>query len=68
MLRGTIRVHVTQQRLPFVRFFDCEEDLSHERPHGPKTDLTPGFVARSVLDREERQGVTMTRAGRFTEA
>ena len=30
MLRGTIRDHVTQQRRPFVRFFACEEDLSHE--------------------------------------
>jgi sulfur-carrier protein len=32
MLRGTIRDHVTQQRRPFVRFFACEEDLSHEPP------------------------------------
>jgi sulfur-carrier protein len=32
MLRGTIRDHVTQQRRPFVRFFACEEDLSHESP------------------------------------
>ena len=31
-LRGTIRDHVTQQRRPFVRFFACEEDLSHESP------------------------------------
>ena len=30
MLRGTIRDHVTQQRRPFLRFFACEEDLSHE--------------------------------------
>ena len=35
MLRGTIRDHVTQQRRPFVRFFACEEDLSHERPDAP---------------------------------
>jgi molybdopterin synthase sulfur carrier subunit len=32
MLRGTIRDHVTQQRRPFVRFFACEEDLSHQLP------------------------------------
>jgi hypothetical protein len=31
-LRGTIRDHVTQERRPFIRFFACEEDLSHERP------------------------------------
>ena len=30
MLRGTIRDHVTQQRRPFIRFFACEQDLSHE--------------------------------------
>ncbi|MEK6288040.1 MAG: MoaD/ThiS family protein [Acidobacteriota bacterium] len=32
MLRGTIRDHVTGQRRPFLRFFACEEDLSHEPP------------------------------------
>jgi molybdopterin converting factor small subunit len=35
MLRGTIRDHVTQERRPFVRFFACEEDLSHELPDAP---------------------------------
>ena len=35
MLRGTIRDQVTQQRRPFLRFFACEEDLSHEPPDGP---------------------------------
>src|SRR6516225_6518353 len=35
MLCGTIRDHVTQQRRPFVRFFACEEDLSHEPPDAP---------------------------------
>lgn len=35
MLRGTIRDHVTQQRRPFIRFFACEEDLSHESPDAP---------------------------------
>jgi sulfur-carrier protein len=38
MLRGTIRDHVTQQRRPFVRFFACEEDLSHELPDAPLPD------------------------------
>ncbi|HXE12877.1 MAG TPA: MoaD/ThiS family protein [Bryobacteraceae bacterium] len=35
MLRGTIRDQVTQQRRPFVRFFACEEDLSHDSPDTP---------------------------------
>jgi molybdopterin converting factor small subunit len=35
MLRGTIRDHVTQERRPFLRFFACEEDLSHELPDTP---------------------------------
>ena len=38
MLRGTIRDHVTQQRRPFVRFFACQEDLSHEPPDAPLPD------------------------------
>jgi molybdopterin synthase sulfur carrier subunit len=35
MLRGTIRDPVTQVRRPFVRFFACEDDLSHESPDSP---------------------------------
>jgi hypothetical protein len=35
MLRGTIRDHVTQKRRPFLRFFACEQDLSHELPDTP---------------------------------
>jgi len=35
MLRGTIRDHVTLQRRPFLRFFACEEDLSHESTETP---------------------------------
>ncbi len=35
MLRGTIRDHVTQERRPFVRFFACAQDLSHELPDTP---------------------------------
>jgi hypothetical protein len=38
MLRGTIRDQVTQQRRPFLRFFACEEDLSHEPPDTPLPD------------------------------
>jgi molybdopterin converting factor small subunit len=38
MLLGTLRDHVTQQRRPFVRFFACEEDLSHEPPDAPLPD------------------------------
>jgi hypothetical protein len=35
MLQGTIRDHVTLARRPLVRFFACEEDLSHEPPDAP---------------------------------
>ena len=35
MLRGTIRDQVTQQRRPFLRFFACQEDLSHDSPDAP---------------------------------
>ena len=38
VLRGTIRDHVTQQRRPFLRFFACEQDLSHEPPDAPLPD------------------------------
>jgi len=37
-LRGTIRDHATQSRRPFVRFFACEQDLSHEAPDDPLPD------------------------------
>src|SRR5207244_12008656 len=37
-LRGTIRDHVTRERRPFIRFFACEEDLSHESPDAPLPD------------------------------
>ena len=39
MLRGTIRDHLTHQRRPFLRFFACEEDWSHEPPDTPLPDL-----------------------------
>jgi sulfur-carrier protein len=35
MLRGTIRGHTTLQRRPFVRFFACEQDVSHEPADAP---------------------------------
>ena len=44
MLRGTIRDHVTLKRRPFVRFFACEQDLSHETPDAP----LPDAVARGA--------------------
>ena len=44
MLRGTIRDLVTHRRRAFVRFFACEEDLSHEPPDSP----LPDAVARGV--------------------
>jgi len=44
MLEGTIRDHVTKKRRPFVRFFACQEDLSHELPDVP----LPEAVARGA--------------------
>ncbi len=38
MLQGTIRDHVSLQRRPFLRFFACEEDLSHQSPDVPLPD------------------------------
>ena len=46
-LRGTIRDHVTQERRAFVRFFACEQDLSHEPPDAP----LPEAVASGVEPR-----------------
>jgi len=37
-LRGTMRDHTTLKRRPFIRFFACEEDLSHESPDAPLPD------------------------------
>jgi len=44
LLRGTIRDHVTQRRRPFVRFFACGHDLSHEPPDA----LLPAAIAAGV--------------------
>jgi len=38
MLRGTVRDHVTEQRRPFLRFFACERDLTHDPPDAPLPD------------------------------
>lgn len=44
MLQGAIRDRVTRKRRPFVRFFACERDLSHEAPETP----LPDAVARGL--------------------
>ncbi len=44
VLRGTIRDHVTQRRRPFLRFFACERDLTHDPPDDP----LPGAVAEGT--------------------
>src|SRR5690348_5061819 len=43
MLQGTIRDHVTQQRRAFLRFFACEEDMSHEAPDAPLPDAVAAW-------------------------
>ena len=53
MLLGTIRDHVTQQRRPFLRFFACEGDLSHESPDAPLPDAVasgaePFFIIGAI--------------------
>jgi molybdopterin synthase sulfur carrier subunit len=53
MLRGTIRDHVTGQRRPMLRFFACEEDLSHEPPDAPLADAVvsgaePFFIVGAI--------------------
>ena len=52
-LRGTIRDQVTQQRRPFVRFFACEQDVSHESPDAALPDAVasgaePLFVVGAI--------------------
>ncbi len=53
MLRGTIRDHVTQRRRAFLRFFACEQDLSHESADAPlpaavATGAEPFWVVGAV--------------------
>jgi molybdopterin synthase sulfur carrier subunit len=44
MLRGTMRDHLTQKRRPFIRFFACERDLSHESPDAPLPDAVANGI------------------------
>ncbi len=44
MLRGTVRDHVTLKRRAFVRFFACEQDLSHDSPDAPLPDAVASGV------------------------
>jgi len=58
MLGGTLRDHVTGERRPFVRFFACEEDLSHESPDAPLPDavaagLEPFLVVGAIAGGSE---------------
>jgi hypothetical protein len=39
VLRGTIRDHLTRERRAFLRFFACEQDLSHESPDAPLPEV-----------------------------
>ena len=55
VLRGLIRDHVTKKRRPFVRFFACEEDLSHESPDAP--------LPRAVVEGKEPYLVVGAMAG-----
>lgn len=53
MLRGTIRDQVTLERRPFLRFFACEEDLSHESPDAPLPEAVasgaePFFIVGAI--------------------
>ena len=53
MLRGTLRDHVTQQRRPYIRFFACSEDLSHQSPDAPLPDQVvagtePFFIVGAI--------------------
>jgi sulfur-carrier protein len=53
MLRGTIRDHVTLQRRPMLRFFVCQEDVSHDSPDAPLpeaivTGKEPFFVIGAI--------------------
>ena len=49
VLRGTIRDHVTKKRRAFVRFFACEQDLSHELPDTPLPDAVAGGTETFIV-------------------
>jgi molybdopterin synthase sulfur carrier subunit len=60
MLRGTIRDQITQQRRPFLRFFACEEDLSHESPDAPLPEAVvagtePFFIIGAIAGGERER-------------
>jgi hypothetical protein len=53
MLQGTIRDHTTKQRRPFLRFFACEEDITHQSPEAPLPESVasgkePFFVVGAI--------------------
>jgi len=53
MLQGAIRDHATQQRRPYIRFFACSEDLSHQSPDAPLPDQVaagtePFFIVGAI--------------------
>jgi hypothetical protein len=49
MLCGTIRDHVTKQRRPFLRFFVCEQDISHQSPDLPLPDAVASGEAPFLI-------------------
>jgi sulfur-carrier protein len=53
MLRGTVRDHTTQRRRPLVRFFACEQDVTHDEPDEPLPDAIasgaePFFIVGAI--------------------
>ena len=48
-LKGTIRDHTTRKRRPFVRFFACAEDLSHESPDAPLPEEVASGAERFMI-------------------
>jgi hypothetical protein len=53
MLRGTVRDHTTQRRRPLVRFFACEQDVTHDEPDDPLPDAIasgaePFFIVGAI--------------------
>ena len=49
VLRGTIRDHATQQRRPFIRYFACGRDFSHEPPDAPLPDAVASGAERFMV-------------------
>lgn len=70
VLQGTLRDHVTQQRRPFVRFFVCQEDWSHESPDAPLPEaiatgsepfLIVGAIAGGASENEDPRLARLTK-------